>query len=186
MAKRSGGRVLLEGVLCIGAAIALSYLRFHTGLKFGGFDGYISLVLIPLVIYAMRTNVGTGIVAGCLYGIIKYFLTWGFRGDITWEMLVFDYTLSYGAVGLAGLFRKSFKLIGLAAFVGCLAKFGVHYLATVTVYKYVPATFMGMQNPPLHVFALFYNGTRMLPITIITVGIFCLLEAMPDILKEQG
>ncbi len=186
MAKQSNGRVLFEGAICIGAALTLSYLKIPIGLDFGGFDGNVSLVLIPLVIFAMRSNVGMGFAAGCIYGVIKFFLTWGVS-DISWEMLIFDYTLSYGAVGLAGLFRKSFKLIGLAAFVGCLAKFGVHYLASVTVYsRYVPAAFMGIKNPPLSVYALLYNGTRMLPITVFTVGIFCLLEAMPDILKEQS
>ncbi len=185
MAKRSNGRVFFEGVLCVGCSLALSYLKIPIGLKFGGFDGNISLALIPLVIFAMRSNVGMGFAAGCVYGILKFFLTWGFS-DVSWEMLIFDYTLSYGAVGLAGLFRKSFKLIGLAAFVGCLAKFGVHYLASVTVYsRYVPAVFMGIQNPPLSVYALLYNGTRMLPLTVFTSGLFCLLEAMPDILKEQ-
>ncbi|MBO4211946.1 MAG: energy-coupled thiamine transporter ThiT [Oscillospiraceae bacterium] len=184
MAKRPTTRILLEGALCVASALALSYFEIPLGIKFGGFNGKLNFVMVPLIIYAMRTNVGWGFLAGYIYGIIKYFVTYG--TDITWVSLIFDYSLAYGMVGLAGLFHKSFKLISLAAFIGCLGRFAVHYFATVTVYaRYVPAEFMGIKNPPLSVYSLLYNGTRMLPITIFTVGLFAILVAMPDILKEQ-
>ena len=67
---------------------------------------------------------------------------------MSWVSIIFDYSVAYGAVGLAGLFRvkgNDYSKLPLAAFVGCLGRFVIHFISGVTVYaQYMPEEFMGM------------------------------------------
>ena len=182
-AKRSTVRVMVEGGVCIALSIALSYLKIPIGMEFGGFGGSIDLVMIPLIVFAMRSNLGWGVGAGLIFGILKFIFANG--AAINWVSIIFDYGVAYAMVGLAGLFHKHFKLMPVAAFVGCLGRFAIHFLSGVTVYaQYLPEEFMGIDKPSVALYSLLYNGTYMLPNTIIAVAVCCLLLAMPRILKQ--
>ena len=182
-AKRSTVRVMVEGGVCIALSIALSYLKIPIGMEFGGFGGSIDLVMIPLIIFAMRSNLGWGVGAGLVFGILKFIFANG--AAINWVSIIFDYGVAYAMVGLAGLFHRHFKLMPAAAFVGCLGRFAIHFLSGVTVYaQYLPEEFMGIDKPSVALYSLLYNGTYMLPNTIIAVAVCCLLLAMPRILKQ--
>ena len=181
--QKSTARILAEGGVCIALSIALSYLKIPIGLEFGGFGGSIDLVMIPLIVFAMRSNLGWGIGAGLIFGTLKFIFANGTA--INWVSIIFDYSVAYGMVGLAGLFHRNFKLMPLAAFVGCLGRFIVHFISGVTVYaEYLPEEFMGITKPSVALYSLLYNGTYMLPNTILAVVICCLLLAMPKILKQ--
>lgn len=181
--KKSTTRILAEGGVCIALAIALSYLKIPIGLEFGGFGGSIDLVMIPLIIFAMRSNAGWGIGAGLVFGILKFIFANG--AAINWVSIVFDYGVAYAMVGLAGLFHKNYKLLPLAAFVGCLGRFIIHFISGVTVYaEYLPDAFMGVEKPSVALYSLLYNGTYMLPNTILAVVICALLLAVPRIVKR--
>ena len=182
-AKRSTVRVMVEGGVCIALSIALSYLKIPIGMEFGGFGGSIDLVMTPLIIFAMRSNLGWGVGAGLVFGILKFIFANG--AAINWVSIIFDYGVAYAMVGLAGLFHRHFKLMPAAAFVGCLGRFAIHFLSGVTVYaQYLPEEFMGIDKPSVALYSLLYNGTYMLPNTIIAVAVCCLLLAMPRILKQ--
>ena len=182
--NRSPVRIIVEGGICIALAIALSYLKVPIGLEFGGFGGSIDLVMIPLIIFAMRSNAGWGMGAGLIFGTIKFFLS---GSAISWISIIFDYSVAYAMVGLAGLFHKNFKLLPLAALVGCLGRFAIHFLSGVTVYaQYLPEEFMGVDKPSVWLYSLLYNGTYMLPNTILAVGVCVLLLFMPKILRQPG
>ena len=181
--KRSTLRIMVEGGVCIALAIALSYLKIPIGLEFGGFGGSIDLVMIPLIVFAMRSNAGWGIGAGLIFGLLKFFFAGG--SAINWQSMLLDYVVAYGMVGLAGLFHRHFKLMPLAAFVGCLGRFAIHFISGVTVYaQYLPEEFKGIDKPSVALYSLLYNGSYMLPNTIIAVVVCCLLLAMPRILKQ--
>ena len=181
--KRSTTRILAEGGVCIALSIALSYLKIPIGLEFGGFGGSIDLVMIPLIIFAMRSNAGWGMGAGLVFGILKFIFANG--AAINWVSIVFDYGVAYAMVGLAGLFHRHFKLMPVAAFVGCLGRFVVHFISGVTVYaEYLPDAFMGVEKPSVALYSLLYNGTYMLPNTILAVVICALLLAVPRIVKQ--
>ena len=181
--KRSTLRIMVEGGVCIALSIALSYLKIPIGLEFGGFGGSIDLVMIPLIIFAMRSNAGWGMGAGLVFGILKFIFANG--AAINWVSIVFDYGVAYAMVGLAGLFHKNYKLLPLAAFVGCLGRFVVHFISGVTVYaEYLPDAFMGVEKPSVALYSLLYNGTYMLPNTILAVVICALLLAVPRIVKQ--
>ena len=182
-AKRSTVRVMVEGGVCIALSIALSYLKIPIGMEFGGFGGSIDLVMIPLIIFAMRSNLGWGVGAGLVFGVLKFIFANGTA--INWISIIFDYGVAYAMVGLAGVFHRHFKLMPLAALLGCLARFAIHFLSGVTVYaQYLPEEFMGIDKPSVALYSLLYNGTYMLPNTVIAVAVCCLLLAMPKILKQ--
>ena len=178
---RSGNtRMLTEGGLCIALSIALSFLKIPIGLSFGGFGGSIDLVMVPLVFFALKWGPGWGCTAGFVFGTLKYFLASGFA--ISWISIIFDYSVAYGAVGLAGLFRNkggvpSAGRSALGALTGCVARFIIHYISGVTVYaQWMPEEFMNMKMGSPVIYSLLYNGTYMLPNTILCVAVIVLLN----------
>ena len=170
MKKNVNVRFLAEGGITIALAVALSYLKIPLGSSGGSVD----LVMIPLIIFSMRAGLGWGLGAGFVFGTLKYFFAQGLA--VNWISIIFDYSVAYAAVGCAGLFRKNYNLLPLAAFVGCLARFAVHFVSGITVYaEYLPDSFMGVDNPPLWLYSLLYNGAYMLPNTILAIVICALL-----------
>lgn len=180
--SRSATRRLAEGGVCVALAIALSYLKIPIGLAFGGFGGSIDLVMIPLILYAVRWGFGWGMAAGLVFGTIKYFV--GQHAEISWVSMIFDYSVAYAFVGLAGLLQKQHLdgkrwALPLAALIGSLARFAVHYLSGVTVYaEYVPEEFMGFTDLTPVRYSLLHNGTYMLPNTVLAV-VLCAVLAAP-------
>ena len=172
--------MLTEGGLCIALSIALSFLKIPIGLSFGGFGGSIDLVMVPLVFFALKWGTGWGCCTGLIFGTLKYFLGNGFA--ISWISIIFDYSVAYGAVGLAGLCRNKNGVPGagrsaIGALIGCVARFIVHYISGVTVYaQWMPEEFMNMKMDSPALYSLLYNGTYMLPNTILCVAVIVLLS----------
>lgn len=172
--RKANTRMLAEAGLCIAMAIVLSYIKIPIGAEFGGFGGSIDFVMVPLVFFALKWGSKWGCIAGLVFGTLKYFLAAGFAVNIV--SIFFDYSVAYAAVGLAGLFAKkdsapTLATSAVAALVGCIARFVIHFISGVTVYaEYMPEEFA---NPA--VYSLFYNGTYMLPNTIICVLVIALL-----------
>ena len=133
--------------------------------------------MVPLILFAVRYGAPWGILAGIAFGTLKYFFAEGFA--VSWVSIIFDYSVAYGAVGLAGLFRvkdNDYSKLPLAAFVGCVARFGIHFISGVTVYaQYMPEEFMGMTMTSPVFYSVLYNGTYMLPNTILAIVICALL-----------
>ncbi len=177
--KSKSIRCITEGAICIALAIALSYLKIPIGLAFGGFGGSIDLVMIPLIVFAVRWGFGWGLGAGLIFGTIKYFI--GTHSDISWVSIIFDYSVAYMFVGFAGLLRRPFAngrgwALPVGALIGCVCRFIIHYISGVTVYaQWMPEEFMNISHmtPPLY--SLLYNGTYMLPNTVLAVVLCALL-----------
>ena len=167
-------RCLTEGGICVALSLVLSYLKIPVMAGFGGFGGSIDFVMIPLIIYAVRWGFSWGIGAGLVFGTLKYILASGFA--ISWVSIIFDYAVAYAFIGFAGLFRRKYKLLPVAALVGCLARFVIHFISGMTVYaQYMPEEFMGYTGMTPFLYSLLYNGTYMLPNTIIAIVICSLL-----------
>lgn len=165
---------LCRGGVCVALALALSYLKIPVGLQFGGFGGSINLVMIPLILFAVSGGTGWGIAAGVVFGTLKYFL--GESTALNWVSLLLDYSVAYAAVGLAGIVKKP---VAVGATFGCIARFAVHFISGVTVYaQWMPDDFMGMTMTSPWMYSLLYNGTYMLPNTVIAI-VLCALLAKP-------
>ena len=63
-------------------------------------------------------------------------------------------------------------LMPAAALAGCLARFIVHFISGMTVYaQYMPEEFMGFSGMTPFVYSVLYNGTYMLPNTVIAIAV---------------
>ena len=170
-------RMLCEGAICIALSVALSYLKLPIGVSFGGFGGSVDLVMLPLLLFAVRWGAAWGVLTGLAFGTLKYFFAEGFA--ISWVSMLLDYSVAYACVGLAGLLRGRYRAMPLAALLGCLGRFAVHFLSGVTVYaQYMPEEFMGKTMLSPAVYSLLYNGTYMLPNTVLAV-VLCAMLVKP-------
>ena len=172
--NRTPVRCLTEGGISVALALALSYLKIPVMAGFGGFGGSIDFVMIPLIVFAVRWGFGWGIGAGLVFGTLKYFLASG--GAISWVSIIFDYSVAYAFVGFAGLFRRKYSLLPAAALAGCFARFIIHFISGMTVYaQYMPDEFMGYTGMTPFLYSLLYNGTYMLPNTVLAVVVCAVL-----------
>lgn len=168
---------MCEGGIMIALSLALSYIDIPLGTQGGSVD----IVMVPLMLFALRHGIGNGVIAGAAFGTLKYFLSNGFA--ISWESIIFDYSVAYAAVGLTALvllFRKDNGLTAakaaVGAFIGGMIRFLVHYLSGVTVYaKYMPDEFLGLPMSTPFIYSFLYNGLYMIPNIIAAVIIVPLI-----------
>ena len=162
--------ILCEAALMVAASYALSFLEIPVGVAFGGFGGSINFVMVPIPVLAIRRGGWWGLGTGLVFGTLKFFGAGGVA--VNWQSMLLDYSLAYMAVGVAGFFAKKIgvKGIALTALIGCLARFGIHYLSGVTIYaEYMPSEFLGLTMTSPAFYSLLYNGSYMLPNTVIAV-----------------
>ena len=180
--KKQKLKILAEGAILTALALVLSYIKIPIGLGFGGFGGSVDLVMIPLIVYAVRRGCLPGLAAGLVFGTLKFFLAGGVA--VNWQSMLLDYSLAYMFVGFAGVIPQMRGRLPLAAFVGCAARFVIHYISGVTIYaQYMPEEFMSMTMISPAIYSLLYNGTYMLPNTILAVIICALLKKPLDKIK---
>ena len=180
--KNNKLRCLTEGAVLVALSLALSYLKIPIGLAFGGFGGSIDLVMIPLILFAVHRGLSWGLGAGLVFGTLKYFFASG--AAINWESMLLDYSVAYMFVGFAGLLRGKriegkLWALPVGALVGCVCRFVIHFISGVTIYaEYFEDVFMGVKGLTPFTYSLLYNGTYMLPNTILAV-VLCALLAKP-------
>ncbi len=181
--KNKNLRKLAEGAVLTALALVLSYIKIPIGLGFGGFGGSVDLVMIPLIIFAIRRGWGWGLGAGLVFGTLKFFFAGGVA--VNWESMLLDYSLAYMFVGFAGLWPSGrFRLAG-GALLGCFARFLIHFLSGITIYaEYMPESFMEMTMVSPFVYSVLYNGTYMLPNTVLAVAICALLKKPLEKIKK--
>lgn len=168
---------LCEGAVMVAAAMALSYLKIPIGAGFGGWGGSIDLVMIPLIIYALRSGLGWGLGAGLVFGTLKFFFAGGTA--VNWQSMLLDYSVAYMFTGFAALGGHGRFSLPLGAFIGCFGRFVIHFISGVTIYAIVvPTEIMGLTTGSAFIYSLLYNGTYMLLNTILAV-ILCVLLKKP-------
>ena len=163
---------ICESAVLIALSVALSFVK----IEIGAFGGSIDFVMIPLFIIAFRNGVSYGVASGLVFGFIKCLI----GGGIGWGIpsVLLDYVLAYGAVGIAGLFKNKFWAVEISTFLGCLARFAIHFISGVTIYMItVPTEITGIgtfANPVIY--SIVYNAVYMLPNTIIAIVVMALLR----------
>ncbi len=162
---RKSIKALLESAMLATLSIALSSLKIPIGVGFGGFGGSVDLVMVPIILCAARWGLGWGLGCGLVVGTLK------FPGGvaINWESMLLDYSLAYMAVGLSGVLKRKPSLLWLGALIGCLGRFFIHFLSGITVYADYAEDIFGLSAPSAALYSLLYNGSYMLPNTILAV-----------------
>lgn len=167
-------RALCEGAIMLALAIVLNYLSkiLFANMPNGG---SVSLAMFPILFYAHRWGMGRGLLMGFAYGLLDMLLDGGYAWG--WQSIILDYLAAYTALGLGGLFRGKDWGIFPGIALGCLARFAVHHLSGITIYKILVPTevegFGVFSNP--HIYSLVYNGAYMIPNMIIAIVIAAVL-----------
>ena len=163
-------RMLCEGALMVALAQILGYLKLAEAPN----GGSITFAMFPIILFAVRWGLRPGLMACFLFGLLQLIFdgayAWG------WQSMLMDYLVAFTPLGLAGLFRgKSWGLFA-GTLAGCLARFAIHYISGVTVYKILaPTEFLNWTFSSPALYSLVYNGSYMLPNTIITLLISVVL-----------
>ena len=113
--------------------------------------------MIPIFFVAVRRGPRVGILAGIAFGLVVLI-----EEPFVYNPIQFllDYPLAFGALGLAGFFRK-LPLVGVA--VGIAGRFVCHFISGLVFFaSYAPA---GM-NPALY--TAIYNAWYLIPELVIS------------------
>ena len=164
-------RMLCEGALMVALAQILSYIKLME-LPNGG-----SLIpaMFPILFFAVRWGLAPGLLTGFVFGLLQLIFdgayAWG------WQSMLLDYLVAFTPLGLAGLFKGKSWGIYAGTVVGCAGRFLVHYISGVTIYKIlVPTEFMRWTFTSPAAYSIVYNGSYMLPNTVIALLIAALLH----------
>lgn len=137
-------RVISEATVMVALATVLSYLKiFH--MPQGG--SITAGSMVPLLWISLRRGAKVGVITCLIYGLIQFLLE---PFAVHPVQVLLDYPLAFGALGLAGLFRKH-PIVGVAVGIG--GRFLMHFLSGVV--------FFGIYAPPginPAVYSAIYNG----------------------------
>ena len=161
-------RALCEGAIMVALAQILSYIKLFPNMPNGG---SITFAMFPIVLYAVRFGLGKGLLAGFAFGTLQLIFdgayAWG------WQSMLLDYLVAFTPLGLAGLFKGKSWGIFPGTVLGCAARFVVHYISGVTIYRiYEPTTIPGIGVfDSAALYSLVYNGVYMLPNALLALAI---------------
>ena len=163
-------RMLCEGAVMLALAQILSYVKLAEAPN----GGSVTAAMFPIFLFAIRWGLGPGLSVGFLFGLLQLMFdgayAWG------WQSMLLDYLVAFTPLGLAGLFRGKKYGIFPGILLGCVGRFIIHYISGVTVYKIlVPTAFMNWTFTSPSFYSLVYNGSYMLPNTVISLVLAALL-----------
>ncbi|MCD8214102.1 MAG: energy-coupled thiamine transporter ThiT [Clostridiales bacterium] len=175
MNNNSKTRILTEGAVMIAMATILSYIKIFE-LPYGG---SITLEMIPLIIMSCRHDTQWGLLTALVHGLLQ--MITGIQNVFYCPTLLsqlgcilLDYLLGFGVLGLAGAVSRALKggvkgIITGCCF-ACVLRYACSFLSGVLLWaEYTPE---GM-SPAFY--SAVYNGSYMLPDTIIVVIVWLLL-----------
>lgn len=123
-------KMIVYGSLCIALSFILSYIRLY---RFPQGGSITPASMLPLYIFAIIFGPTAGILAGVAFGMIKLIQD---PYIIHWAQFFLDYPLSFGALGLAGLYRKN---IAVSCLIGGFSRFFMNFLSGVIFFgSYAP------------------------------------------------
>ena len=161
-------KVLAEVSVMVALSLVLNFIKVYQ-LPQGGSITLASMV--PVLLISFRRGPKVGVFSGVVFGLAQMLLDGWFYSPVG---MFLDYPLAFGALGLAGIFRKT-PLIGVV--VSLATRFLSHFISGVV--------FFGMYAPegmsPI-IYSAVYNGSYMLPEMVIS-GIFIYLLIQRDILN---
>ena len=163
-------RMLCEGAVMLALAQILSYVKLAEAPN----GGSVTAAMFPIFLFAIRWGLGPGLSVGFLFGLLQLMFdgayAWG------WQSMLLDYLVAFTPLGLAGLFRGKKYGIFPGILLGCVGRFIIHYISGVTVYKILaPTQFMNWTFTSPSLYSLVYNGSYMLPNTVISLVLAALL-----------
>jgi thiamine transporter len=157
-------KILAESIVSIALAGVLYAIPFFQ-LPEGGRVTLASMV--PIFFVALRRGPKVGIITGIAFGFVALVLD-SFAFVVNPVQVALDYPLAFGALGLAGFFRKS-PIIGVI--VGVAGRFVCHFISGLVFFAmYAPAG----EAPAIY--SAVYNGSFLSIELVMTAIIIFILE----------
>ena len=183
--KKSKIYALCECAIMLALAVILSYIQFGK-LPWGG--SITPASMLPLCLIAMKYGLKWGVGTAFCYAWFQILqggvFGWGLTPTILIASLLLDYILAFSVLGLSGVFAKKGTLgqIGGVA-MACVLRFVIHFLSGIILWanleQFVAFGETFVNRPVLY--SLLYNGSYMLPETVITVVVAVILLRIPQI-----
>jgi len=167
--KVKEARILAELSVMVAVAAALHYLSrvFLPFLHLPQGGSITAASLVPILWFALRRGLRWGVEAGVVFGLVDLAITETFVETNPIQILL-DYPLAFGALGLAGAFKKQ-PLIGVG--VGIAGRFVFHFISGI-VFFYMYA-WPGWHPVP---YSAAYNATYLVPEFIISAIIIYIID----------
>lgn len=168
--KRTKTRALSEGAIMVALATALSYLKLLE-LPQGG---SVCIGMLPIFFYCCRWDWKASFTASFAYGLLQLI----FDGAYAWgpTSMLLDYLVAFGVLGVASFFRSGKGGVFIGTVVGCLARFVVHFLSGITIYRiYAPTELFNRTYTNPYLYSAVYNGSYILIDMVLCLVIFALL-----------
>ena len=164
-------RALVYGALCMALSFVLSYLRI-VRMPQGGSITIASM--LPIIVYAYWYGPGKGMIVGVAYALLQMIQDAYFVHPI---QILFDYILAFGALGLAGFFKKN---LYAGTVVAGLVRFVMHFLSGAIFFgEYAPA---GVSP---FIYSLGYQAEYLIPDIVICIVAAVLLKSTIDRLNPN-
>jgi thiamine transporter len=156
-------KLISEAAVLVALAGALNFVKIYA-LPQGG--SITAGAMVPICWFALRRGPKWGIFAGVVFGFVVMLNPVDFYVVHPVQLLL-DYPIAFGALGLAGAFRKH-PLVGVG--VGILGRFVSHFVSGVV--------FFSMFAPPgmsPFLYSAIYNGSFLIGEFVITTVIMFLI-----------
>lgn len=125
-----GARTVAEMSGVIALSTVLSFVKFFS-LPEGG--SVTAGSMVPILWFSLRKGAKVGCTAGALYGLVQLIFEPYVYNPV---QVLLDYPIAFGALGLAGLFKK-YHVFGAA--VGIAGRFVAHFLSGIIFFwTYTP------------------------------------------------
>lgn len=146
-------RALVEGAVMVALAEILGFIKIWHMPE----GGSVSLMMLPIVIYALRWGLGQGLLAGVALGVLDFILNpEGF--GIGWQSILGDYMVALTALGLAGVgHKKGLPGVIVGSIVGCLGRFISIWITGATVWGEYMYDIYGLPMDNEFVYSFLYN-----------------------------
>ncbi|MGG2056571.1 energy-coupled thiamine transporter ThiT [Lysinibacillus pakistanensis] len=182
-------RLLMLVEIAIFAAIGL--VLDQISFKVWAQGGSVSLVMVPIILIAFRWGLLPGLTTGFLIGVMQ---TMFGPTIVHWLQGLLDYGFAFTVVGLVAIVRRPVleaannlnkTKMALYIIVGTVLAGFLRYAAHTVAGAVFFSEYAGDQNA--WIYSIIYNGTYMLPATVLTaiVGVL-LFTAAPQLMQRKS
>ncbi len=167
---RSKTHKLTEGALVVALSTILSFVSLYRLPQGGDITAF---SMLPIILMSYRNGPKWGVATGFVYALVQLLL--GIQNVMYCPTLLsqigcilLDYIIPFSCLGLASYFARPFKnkILGISVSTAavCLIRFISSFLSGILLWgAYAPA------GTPVWIYSLVYNGSYMLPETILTI-----------------
>ena len=169
-------RSVVEGGLLVAMAEILGYIKLY---RFP-YGGSVTLMMLPIIVFALRWGVSKGLLAGLALGILDFMLDGGIA--IGWQSILGDYVIACTLIGLAGFGKRLRGMTGavVGTVLGCLGRFLSLWVTGAVVWgEYMPEEFLGLPMSNEWVYSFLYQLATVGIASVVTLIVVLLLMATP-------